>query len=75
MPTIALVDDDRNILTSVSIVFEAEGACEHKRVPPIRSGPPKRHRSLANFSICRRRADTHIVIIIDHRPGGACWAC
>ena len=25
MPTIALVDDDRNILTSVSIVLEAEG--------------------------------------------------
>ena len=25
MPTIALVDDDRNILTSVSIAFEAEG--------------------------------------------------
>ena len=25
MPTIALVDDDRNILTSVSIALEAEG--------------------------------------------------
>jgi two-component system response regulator ChvI len=25
MPIIALVDDDRNILTSVSIAFEAEG--------------------------------------------------
>ena len=25
MPTIALVDDDRNILTSVSIMFEREG--------------------------------------------------
>ena len=25
MPTIALVDDDRNILTSVSIAFETEG--------------------------------------------------
>jgi two-component system, OmpR family, response regulator ChvI len=25
MPTIALVDDDRNILTSVSVAFEAEG--------------------------------------------------
>ena len=25
MPTIALVDDDHNILTSVSIVLEAEG--------------------------------------------------
>jgi FixJ family two-component response regulator len=25
MPVIALVDDDRNILTSVSIVLEAEG--------------------------------------------------
>ncbi len=25
MPTIALVDDDRNILTSVSITLEAEG--------------------------------------------------
>ena len=25
MPTIALVDDDRNILTSISIVLEAEG--------------------------------------------------
>ena len=27
MPTIALVDDDRNILTSVSIALEAEGYC------------------------------------------------
>ena len=25
MPTIALVDDDRNILTSVSMALEAEG--------------------------------------------------
>ena len=25
MPTIALVDDDRNILTSVSMTLEAEG--------------------------------------------------
>ena len=25
MPTIALIDDDRNILTSVSIALEAEG--------------------------------------------------
>mgnify|MGYP003352598877 FL=1 len=25
MPTVALVDDDRNILTSVSIALEAEG--------------------------------------------------
>ena len=25
MPTIALVDDDRNILTSISIALEAEG--------------------------------------------------
>ena len=25
MPTIALVDDDRNILTSVSIALESEG--------------------------------------------------
>jgi two-component system response regulator ChvI len=25
MPTIALVDDDRNILTSVSLALEAEG--------------------------------------------------
>ena len=25
MPSIALVDDDRNILTSVSMVLEAEG--------------------------------------------------
>jgi hypothetical protein len=25
MPTIALVDDDQNILTSVSIAFEADG--------------------------------------------------
>ena len=25
MPTIALVDDDRNILTSVALSFEAEG--------------------------------------------------
>jgi two-component system response regulator ChvI len=27
MPTIAVVDDDRNILTSVSIALEAEGYC------------------------------------------------
>ena len=25
MPTIALVDDDRNILTSISLALEAEG--------------------------------------------------
>ena len=25
MPTIALVDDDKNILTSVSLLLEAEG--------------------------------------------------
>ena len=29
MPTIALVDDDRNILTSVSIALEAEGLDQH----------------------------------------------
>ena len=29
MPTIALVDDDRNILTSVSIALEAEGVSDH----------------------------------------------
>jgi hypothetical protein len=53
MPTIALVDDDRNILTSVSIVFEAEGACEHKRVPPNSIGTtkaPSQSRQLFNLS-------------------------
>ena len=29
MPTIALVDDDRNILASVSIALEAEGYRNH----------------------------------------------
>ena len=35
MPTIALVDDDRNILTSVSIALEAEGY----RFRPIPTAP------------------------------------
>jgi FixJ family two-component response regulator len=35
MPTIALVDDDRNILTSVSIALEAEGYRTPSR--PLRS--------------------------------------
>ena len=34
---IALVDDDRNILTSVSIALEGEGY----RVIPIRMAPPR----------------------------------
>ena len=31
MPKIALVDDDRNILTSVSLTLEAEGGLEGQR--------------------------------------------
>ena len=30
MPTIALVDDDRNILTSVGMTLEAEGYADRK---------------------------------------------
>ena len=36
MPKIALVDDDRNILTSVSLTLEAEGYSS----PPIPMAPP-----------------------------------
>ena len=34
MPTIALVDDDRNILTSVSIALEAEANPELVKMAP-----------------------------------------
>jgi two-component system, OmpR family, response regulator ChvI len=37
MPTIALVDDDRNILTSVSIALEAEGY----KIDTTLTGPPR----------------------------------
>src|SRR6516165_12206832 len=46
MPTIALVDDDRNILTSVSIALEAEGhrintySDGHSALDGFQSAPP-----------------------------------
>jgi two-component system, OmpR family, response regulator ChvI len=39
MPTIALVDDDRNILTSVAIALEAEGY----RITTYTDGVSARH--------------------------------
>ncbi len=46
MPTIAVVDDDRNILTSVSMALEAEGygtvtyADGHLALDGLQSNPP-----------------------------------
>ena len=59
MPTIALVDDDRNILTSVSIALEAEGY----RIQPIPTAPRRSTDSrptypISPFSISRCRAWT-----------------
>ncbi len=40
MPTITLVDDDRNILTSVSMALEAEatGSTPTPTAPPLSTG-------------------------------------
>jgi two-component system response regulator ChvI len=59
MPTIALVDDDRNILTSVSIALEAEGyriqtyTDGASALDALRTSPP----DLAIFDIKMPRMD------------------
>ena len=66
MPTIALVDDDRNILTSVSIALEAEGyrimtytdgasALDGFRTSPAGSGDPRPSRCRAMRGILMSR--------------------
>ena len=59
MPTIALVDDDRNILTSVSMALEAEG---YQTSTTPMGGPPFRvsrtTRPMLPFSTSRCRAWT-----------------
>jgi hypothetical protein len=42
----------------------------HTSLLAIRSLPPKRHRSLPNFSNCRRRVNTLVVTIIDKISSG-----
>ena len=57
MPTIALVDDDRNILTSVSIALEAEGYRINTYTDGV-SALIKLHRLILPSSISRCRAWT-----------------
>ena len=57
MATIALVDDDKNILTSVSMLLEQEGYHVRTylrwRVGPDRAFPPRRPTSPSSTSRCR----------------------